>query len=59
MPGGMTGRLEELKRGSLKIRRKDRRLIMLYKGVKGAANILSNFNGSNTFWTMKNSSGQG
>ena len=35
----MTGILEELKWESLKKRRKESRLIMLYKGLKGAASI--------------------
>ena len=35
--GSMTGILEQLKWESLKKRRKDSRLIMLYKGLKGAA----------------------
>ena len=37
--GSMTGILEQLKWESLKKRRKDSRLIMLYKGLKGAASI--------------------
>ena len=37
--GSMTGILEQLMWESLKRRRKDRRLIMLYKGLKGAAII--------------------
>ena len=37
--GSMTGILEQLKRESLKKRRKDSRLIMLYKRLKGAASI--------------------
>ena len=37
--GSMTGILEKLKWESLKKRRKDSRLIMLYKGLKGAASI--------------------
>ena len=38
----MTGILKELKWESLKKRRKDSRLIMLYKGLKGAASIPTN-----------------
>ena len=38
----MTGFLEQLKWESLKNRRKDSRLIMLYKGLKGAASIPTN-----------------
>ena len=37
--GSMTGILEHLKSESLKKRRKDSTLIMLYKGIKGAASI--------------------
>ena len=37
--GSMTGILEQLKRESLKKRRKDNRLILLYKGLKGKARI--------------------
>ena len=37
--GSMTGILKQLKWESLKKRRKDSRLIMLYKGLKGAASI--------------------
>ena len=37
----MTGILEQLKWESQKKRRKDGRLIMLYKGLKGAASILT------------------
>ena len=37
--GSMTGILEKLKWESLKKRRKDSRLIMLYKGLRGAASI--------------------
>ena len=37
--GSLTGTLEQLKWESLKKRRKDSRLIMLYKGLKGAASI--------------------
>ena len=37
--GSMTDILEQLKWESLKKRRKDSRLIMLYKGLKGAASI--------------------
>ena len=40
--GSMTGILKQLKWESLKKRRKDRRLIMLYKGLKGAASIPTN-----------------
>ena len=40
--GSMTGILEQLKWESLKKRRKDSRLIMLYKGLKGAASIPTN-----------------
>ena len=40
--GSMTGILKQLKWESLKKRRKDSRLIMLYKGLKGAANIPTN-----------------
>ena len=40
--GSMTGILDQLKWESLKKRREDRRLIMLYKGLKGAANIPTN-----------------
>ena len=39
----MTGILEQLKWESLKKRRKDSRLIMLYKGLKGAASIPTNY----------------
>ena len=35
----MTGTLKQLKRESLKKRRKDNRLILLYKGLKGKARI--------------------
>ena len=35
----MTGILEKLKWESLKKRRRDSRLILLYKGLKGAASI--------------------
>ena len=38
----MTGILKQLKWESLKKRRKDSRLIMLYKGLKGAASIPTN-----------------
>ena len=38
----MTGILKQLKWESLKTRRKDSRLIMLYKGLKGAASIPTN-----------------
>ena len=38
----MTGILKELKWESLKKRRKDNRLIMLYKGLKGTASIPTN-----------------
>ena len=38
----LTGILEQLKWESLKNRRKDSRLIMLYKGLKGAASIPTN-----------------
>ena len=37
--GSMTGILEKLKWESLKKRRRDSRLIFLYKGLKGAASI--------------------
>ena len=37
--GSMTGILKQLKRESLKKRRKDSRLIMLYEGLKGAASL--------------------
>ena len=37
--GSMTGILEHLKCGSLKKRRRDSRLILLYKGLKGKASI--------------------
>ena len=40
--GSMTGILKQLKWESLKRRRKDSRLIMLYKGLKGAASIPTN-----------------
>ena len=40
--GSMTGILKQLKWESLKKRRKDTRLIMLYKGLKGAASIPTN-----------------
>ena len=40
--GRMTGILEQLNWKSLKKRRKDSRLIMLYKGLKGAASISKN-----------------
>ena len=35
----MTGILRQLKRESLKKRRKDNRLILLYKGLKGKASV--------------------
>ena len=35
----MTGILEKLKWESLKKRRRDNRLVLLYKGLKGAGNI--------------------
>ena len=38
----MTGILKQLKLESLKKRRKDSRLVMLYKGLKGAASIPTN-----------------
>ena len=38
--GSMTGILEQLKWESLKKRRRDSRIIMHYKGLKGAASIL-------------------
>ena len=37
--GSMTGILGQLKRESLKKRRKDNRLILLYKGLKGKASV--------------------
>ena len=37
--GNMTGILEQLRWGCLKKRSEDSRLIMLYKGLKGAASI--------------------
>ena len=37
--GGITGILGQLNRESLKKRRKDNRLILLYKGLKGKAKI--------------------
>ena len=37
--GSMTGILAELKWETLKIRRKDNRLILLYKGLNGKARI--------------------
>ena len=40
--GSMTGILEQLKWESLKKRRRDSRIIMLYKGLKGAASIPTN-----------------
>ena len=40
--GSMTGILEQLKWETLKKRRRDSRIIMLYKGLKGAANIPTN-----------------
>ena len=40
--GSMTGILGQLKWESLKKRRKDNRLILLYKGLKGKARILIN-----------------
>ena len=40
--GSMTGILKQLKWESLKKRRKDSRLIILYKGLKGAASIPTN-----------------
>ena len=40
--GSMTGILEQLQWESLKKRRKDSRLLMLYKGLKGAARIPTN-----------------
>ena len=40
--GSMTGILKQLKWESLKKRRKDSRLIMLYKGLKSAASIPTN-----------------
>ena len=39
--GSMTGILEHLKWASLKKRRRDSRLILLYKGLKGKASILT------------------
>ena len=39
--GSTTGILENLKWESLKNRRRDRRLIVLYKGLKGAASVSS------------------
>ena len=40
--GSMTGILEQLKWESLKKRRRDSRIIMLYKGLKGADSIPTN-----------------
>ena len=40
--GSMTGILEQIKWESLKKRRKDSRLIKLYKGLKGTASIPTN-----------------
>ena len=40
--GSMTGILEKLKWESLKKRRRDSRLILLYKSIKGAASIPTN-----------------
>ena len=40
--GSMTGILKQLKWESLKKRRKDSRLIILYRGLKGAASIPTN-----------------
>ena len=40
--GSMTGILEQLKWESLIKRRRDSRIIMLYKGLKGAASIPTN-----------------
>ena len=40
--GSMTGILEQLKWESLKKRRRDSRIIMLYKGLKGAASVPTN-----------------
>ena len=40
--GSITGILEQLKWESLKKRRRDSRIIMLYKGLKGAASIPTN-----------------
>ena len=40
--GSMTGILEQLKWESLKKRRSDSRIIMLYKGLKGTASIPTN-----------------
>ena len=40
--GSMTGILEQLKWESLKKRRRDSRIIMLYEGLKGAASIPTN-----------------
>ena len=40
--GSMTGIVEQLKWESLKKRRRDSRIIMLYKGLKGAASIPTN-----------------
>ena len=40
--GSMTGILEQLKWESLKKRRRDSRIIMLYKGLKSAASIPTN-----------------
>ena len=37
--GSMTGILEQLKWESLKKKRNDNRLILLYKGLKGKANV--------------------
>ena len=41
--GSMTGILKQLKWESLKKRRKDSRVIILYKGLKGAASIPTNY----------------
>ena len=40
--GSITGILKQLKWESLKKTRRDSRIIMLYKGLKGAASILTN-----------------
>ena len=40
--GSMTGILEQLEWESLKNRRRDSRIIMLYKGLKGVASIPTN-----------------
>ena len=48
--GSMTGILEELKWETLQKRRKDNRLILLYKGLKGKARINNNNNNNRLYF---------